>query len=200
VGKELVPDDDQGDFDVSIRLPRGTSYARTEEFVKPIEKEILALPDVRRVRQTVGAGTATFGLLMTPLEERTVSQQDLMRRVRALLRKYQGARTSVTGTTDISGAVARGPAAGGGNRLNILIQGPDIEQLQQYTVRLIESVRTIPGVVDVDSNFEPTQPELRIAVNRARAADRPGRQHRVAGDEPAHARWRRRGLGVQRRR
>ena len=35
----------------------------------------------------------------------------------------------------------------------------------------MEKVRTIPGVVDADSNFEPTQPELRITVNRARAAD-----------------------------
>ena len=35
----------------------------------------------------------------------------------------------------------------------------------------MEKVRTIEGVVDVDSNFEPTQPELRVNVNRARAAD-----------------------------
>ncbi len=32
-------------------------------------------------------------------------------------------------------------------------------------------VRTITGVVDVDSNFEPTQPEVRIMTDRARAAD-----------------------------
>jgi HAE1 family hydrophobic/amphiphilic exporter-1 len=32
-------------------------------------------------------------------------------------------------------------------------------------------VHTIPGVVDVDSNFEPTQPELRVEINRERAAD-----------------------------
>ena len=35
----------------------------------------------------------------------------------------------------------------------------------------MEKVRTINGVVDVDSNFEPTQPELQITVDRARAAD-----------------------------
>src|SRR5262249_32522322 len=42
VGKELVPDDDQGEFSVSVRLPKGTSYLRTEEFVRPIEKDILS--------------------------------------------------------------------------------------------------------------------------------------------------------------
>src|SRR6185295_6596775 len=51
VGKELVPDDDQGEFSVNVRLPRGTSYQRTEEFIKPIEKDVLALPALQRVMQ-----------------------------------------------------------------------------------------------------------------------------------------------------
>src|SRR3989454_1888363 len=184
VGKELVPDDDQGEFSINVRLPRGTSYARTEEFIKPIEKEILALPALHRVTQNVGGGNANFNIMMTPLEERKISQQQLMIQARQMLRKYQGARISVSGGTDISGASSgggggggrggRGPGGGGGgfNRLNILIQGPDIEELQAYTLQLMEKVRGIRGVVDVDTNFEPTQPELRINVDRARAADR----------------------------
>jgi HAE1 family hydrophobic/amphiphilic exporter-1 len=182
VGKELVPDDDQGEFSVNVRLPRGTSYQRTEEFIKPIEKDVLALPGLQRVMQNVNSGFANFSIMMVPLEERAVTQQELMVQARQMLRKYQGARISVSGGTDISGASTggggRGPGGGGGggggggfNRLKILIQGPDIEQLQQYTVQLMDKVREIPGVVDVDTNFEPTQPELRINVDRARAAD-----------------------------
>jgi HAE1 family hydrophobic/amphiphilic exporter-1 len=184
VGKEVVPDDDQGEFSINVRLPRGTSYQRTEEFIKPIEKEVLELPALQRVMQNVNSGFANFNIIMVPLEERNVSQQELMIRARQMLRKYQGARISVSGGTDISGASSGrgggggpgggGPGGGGGgglNRLNVLIQGPDIEQLQQYTVQLMDKVRTIPGVVDVDTNFEATQPELRINVDRARAAD-----------------------------
>jgi len=179
VGKELVPDDDQGEFSINVRLPRGTSYQRTEEFVKPIEKEVLALPALQRVMQNVNAGWVNFNIMMVPLEERKISQQELMIRARQMLRKYQGARISVSGGTDISGASSGGRGPGGGgpggggsfNRLNILIQGPDIEQLQQYTVQLMDKVREIPGIVDVDTNFEATQPELRINVDRARAAD-----------------------------
>ncbi|MGH9142594.1 MAG: efflux RND transporter permease subunit, partial [Vicinamibacterales bacterium] len=174
VGKELVPDDDQGEFSINVRLPRGTSYPRTEEFIQPIEKEVLALPALHRVMQNVNSGFASFNITMVPLEERTISQQQLMIQARQMLRKYQGARISVSGGTDISGASTsgnRGPGGGSFNRLNVLIQGPDIEQLQEYTVQLMTMVRTIPGVVDVDTNFEPTQPELRINIDRARAAD-----------------------------
>jgi len=132
------------------------------------------------VMQNINSGFANFNIMMVPLEERDFSQQQLMIQARQMLRKYQGARISVSGGTDISGASTGGRGPGGGgpggggggfNRLNILIQGPDIEQLQQYTVQLMEKVREIPGVVDVDTNFEPTQPELRINVDRARAAD-----------------------------
>ncbi len=185
VGKEVVPDDDQGEFSINIRLPRGTSYARTEEFIKPIEKDVLALPALRRVMENVNASFAYFNIAMVDLEERDITQQQLMIRSRAMLRRYQGARISVSGGTDISGASTGGrgggpgggPGGGGGggggpsNRLNILIQGPDIQQLQLYTVQLMERIRQIPGVVDVDTNFEPTQPELRVTVDRARAAD-----------------------------
>jgi HAE1 family hydrophobic/amphiphilic exporter-1 len=173
VGKELVPDDDQGEFSVNVRLPRGTSYPRTEEFIKPIEKEVLGLPALQRVMQNVNAGSASFNVMMVPLEERKISQQQVMIQARQMLRKYQGARISVSGGTDISGASSGSGGRGGGgfNRLNILIQGPEIEQLQAYTVQLMDKVREIPGVVDIDTNFEATQPELRITVDRARAAD-----------------------------
>jgi hydrophobic/amphiphilic exporter-1 (mainly G- bacteria), HAE1 family len=180
VGKELVPDDDQGEFNINVRLPRGTSYLRTEEYVQQMEKEILGLPALRRVRIQVNPGNASFGVTMVDLEERKISQQEEIIRTRAMLRKYQGARISVSGGTDISGASTSGPGGRGGgpgggggssNRLSILIQGPDIAALQDYTVQLMDGLRTIPGVVDVDTNFEPTQPELRITVDRARAAD-----------------------------
>src|SRR6185369_4285740 len=105
----------------------------------------------------VNPGSASFGVSMVDLAERKISQQELMVRTRALLRKYQGARISVSGGTDISGASSNGPGGGGGrgggggggssNRLSILIQGPDIAQLQEYTVQLMDNLRTIPGVV-----------------------------------------------------
>jgi HAE1 family hydrophobic/amphiphilic exporter-1 len=53
----------------------------------------------------------------------------------------------------------------------MLIQGPDIEQLQTYSLDLMARIKSIPGVVEVSTNFEPTQPELRVNIDRARAAD-----------------------------
>ena len=174
VGKELVPDDDQSEFSVNVRLPKGTSFQRTDEYVQGIERDLRNLPEVETEFTNVNVASANFYVGMTPLETRKISQQELMRRARLLMRRYPGARIGVSGGTDLSGASSAGGRGGGGggtNRLNILIQGPDIEQLQVYTTQLMDKVRTIPGVVDVDTNFEPTQPELRVTTDRARAAD-----------------------------
>ena len=85
-------------------------------------------------------------------------------------------RISVSGGTDISGASTAGGGRGGGgaggsNRLQLQIQGPDIDQLQEYVAELMDKLRTVPKLVDVDTNFEPTAQELRIRIDRTRAAD-----------------------------
>jgi HAE1 family hydrophobic/amphiphilic exporter-1 len=172
VGKELVPDDDQSEFSVNVNLPQGNSFASTDAYVRPIEEELRRMPYVETVFATVNPARANFYVQLAPLDRRDVSQQELIRDTRARLRRFQGARISVSGGTDISGSSTAGTGRGGGaNRLQMLIQGPDIEQLQTYIVELMDKIRTIPGVVDVDTNFEPTAQELRVRVDRARAAD-----------------------------
>lgn len=173
VGKELVPDDDQSEFSVNVRLPQGTNFQRTDEYVKPIEEALRKMREVKTVFATVNAASANFFIGLTPLNERDVSQQELMREARTYLRRFPGARISVSGGTDISGSSTggRGGGGGGANRVQLLLQGPDIQQLQTYVGELLAQVRTVPGLVDADTNFEATAPELRVRVDRTRAAD-----------------------------
>jgi len=173
VGQELVPDDDQSEFNIGINLPNGTSYDRTAEYVKDIEGMVKQMPEVQTVFSEIRNGNANYYVGMTPLESRTLSQQDLMRQARAaLVRRYPGARISVTGGTDLSGASTAGGFNGGfGGRLQLLLQGADIDQLQAYIVQLKDKLGMVPGLVDISSNFEPTAQELRVNVNRVRASD-----------------------------
>ena len=172
IGKELVPDDDQSEFSVNVKLPSGTSYPRTEEYTAEMERDLKRLPGIELIFANVNAGNANFYVGLKPLEERSISQQDIIRRARTALAKYKAARTRITGGTDISGASATGGGGSGyGSRLQALIQGPDLDQLQLYTTELIAKVKEIPGVADVDSNFDSLKPELRINVDRARSAD-----------------------------
>jgi HAE1 family hydrophobic/amphiphilic exporter-1 len=152
--------------------------------VKDIEDTVRKLPEVQTVFTSIQPGNANYFVGMTPLESRKLSQQDLMRSTRTLLVsrfRGPGVRINVSGGTDISGASSAGGGnnyggGGGGNysqgnRLQMSLQGPDIEVLQTYVGQLIDNIKTIPGVVDVNSNYEATQQELRVIVDRVRAAD-----------------------------
>src|SRR5262245_21508143 len=160
LGQELAPDDDQGEFNISINLPRGTSLDRTLEYVKDVEDTVRKLPEVQTVFTSIQPGNANYFVGMTPLDNRKLSQQELMRRTRAMLvGRYRGpgVRINVSGGTDISGASSAGGGGGGGqgnwnqgNRLQMSLQGPDIEVLQVYVGQLLDGIKAIPGVVDVN--------------------------------------------------
>jgi len=176
VGKELVPDDDQSEFSVNLRLPRGTSFDRTLEYMTPIEGELRKAlgSNLQAMMTSIQNGSGNYSVQLTPIEERKQSQQELMQVARRTLVKYRNARISVSGGTDISGASSaggRGGAGGSTNRLSMIVQGPDIDQLQLYANDLLAKVKEIDGVTDADTSFEATQPELRITVDRQRAAD-----------------------------
>ncbi len=189
VGKELVPDDDQSEFSVSLRLPRGTSFERTLEYMTPIEGELRQAlgTNLASMMTSIQNGSGNYSVQLTPIEAREASQQQLMQVARRTLSKYKNARISVSGGTDISGASTSGgggrgsgggPGGGGGgaggggtNRLSMIVQGPDIDELQKYANTLLAKVKEIDGVTDADTSFEATQPELRINIDRQRAAD-----------------------------
>jgi hydrophobic/amphiphilic exporter-1 (mainly G- bacteria), HAE1 family len=175
VGRELVPDDDQSEFSISVNLPKGTSFDQTVAYMEDVEKDIRNLGEVTTVYTNIYSSQASFYVALTDLEKRDRSQQELIREAREYLRKYPNVRVSVSGGTDISGASTSSSGGRGGgrgtNRVNLLVQGPDIEQLQTYVTELIPKIQGVPGLVDVSTNFEATQPELRVFVDRARAAD-----------------------------
>jgi HAE1 family hydrophobic/amphiphilic exporter-1 len=60
VGKELVPDDDQSEFSVNLRLPQGTSFQSTDDYVRPVEETLRKLPEVITVFANVNAASANF--------------------------------------------------------------------------------------------------------------------------------------------
>ncbi len=190
-----MPDDDQSEFSANLRLARGTSFERTLEYVMPIEGELRAAlgDNLAAMMVSIQNGSSNYSIQLTPIDEREQSQQQLMQVARRVLSKYRNARTSVSGGTDISGASSGGggrggPGGGGGgmNRLTMIMQGPDVEELQKLAyagddlkgtiqnpaeTSLLYKIRQIDGVTDSDTSFEPTQPELRINIDRQRAAD-----------------------------
>jgi HAE1 family hydrophobic/amphiphilic exporter-1 len=177
VGKNFLPVDDQSQFEINVRAPEGSTLAATSTLAERISADLRKLPGVTDTLTTIGGGAqeqvnvASIYVKLQPLEERSVSQNDLMVRARSevlarYLKEFPGQlRTSVQQVAAISGGGFRNAD------IQYVIGGPDLEKLTKYSDALLTKMKTIPDVVDADSSLVTGKPELRVVIDRARAAD-----------------------------
>lgn len=168
VGKDFVPQDDRSEFNVHIKAPEGTSIAEMDRITGELERELRTLRGVRNLLTAVGGGDnrkANEGdifVKLVDLNERSFSQQRIMNDARQLLAGYPTLRTSVGFT---------GGAGGGEADFQARLIGPNLEQLKAYADRITAALRARRGFADVDTSLVFGKPEVRIHIDRQRAAD-----------------------------
>jgi HAE1 family hydrophobic/amphiphilic exporter-1 len=167
--------DDQSGFDVNVRALEGTSLEATEVMANRIGAAIRRIPEVSYTLATVagdGAGTrnsVSIFVKLHPIEARRRDQFAVMAQVRdEVLAPFtaEGVRASVGG-----GGGPGGGGGGPGGGVQFVLRGPELRGLQEYSQRLLERVKTIPGVVDADTTLNAGKPELSVRMDRPKAAD-----------------------------
>src|SRR5258705_12557769 len=186
VVKNFLPVDDQAEFEINVRAPEGSTLASTSTLAERISADVRKLPGVNDTLTTIGGGAqeqvnvASIYVKLQPLEERSISQSDLMVRVRTeilgkYLKEFPGQlRTSVQQVAAISGGGFRNAD------IQYVIGGPDLDKLTKYSEALLAKMKTVPAAVDVDSTLITGKPGLRVVIDRARAADLGGRGADIA--------------------
>ncbi len=174
-GVNFTPVEDESRFQVSFRLPVGSSIAATQSLIERLAREVREqVPGVSDVQAMVGFGgggpsgsnSGSMFVRLKPIDQREHSQQELMNRVRRMTQPYrQSAVVSVQGTSGLSFAGGRGAA------IQYALVGPDLQKLDEYTTKAIELMDANRALVDVDRSYQPGLPELRIDIDRKRAAD-----------------------------
>ncbi|MBI3951303.1 MAG: efflux RND transporter permease subunit [Acidobacteria bacterium] len=170
IGKDFIPFEDESQFEITVRAPEGISLQGMDELMQEIEREVRELPGVTSILTTIGAGgqqrvsNGAVYVKLIDLDQRDYTQFDVMAQARRLLKKYPNLRVSVQNIAVMSGGGFRAAA------VQYTLQGPDIHKLTQYSDHLQHFLRSIPGVVDVDSTLETGKPEVGVAIDRERAA------------------------------
>ena len=194
VKQEFIPTNvDEAEFEISVNGPEGTNLAVMNETMAAIEKDILSTPGVRLVLSNAGGsflGGVNQGgayVRIAPHEERTFSlgrlwtetrnghplnafkgnysQQDVMIEVRRRLQKYSPMRVGVRNGQSFNFG------ASGRFDIDFNLRGPDIVALAGYADDLMQRSKTLGGIVDADTSLKLNKPELRVEIDRARAAD-----------------------------
>jgi multidrug efflux pump len=164
--REFVPPDDRGFFFTFVVAPEGATVAYTDEYLKQLEGIVHGTKDVRSTFAVIGFGgppsSAILGVLLTDWDVRKRSAQDIIGEVQP---KFFG----VPGVF----AFAVNPPAFGGFQapVQFVVQNRDFEALVRGMDTLTARARTIPGLLNVDTDLRVTKPELVVTLDRDRAED-----------------------------
>lgn len=178
VGMAFLPDEDESAFQVNLRGPQGTSLAATQSIIDRMARDIREqLPGVKNTLVFAGGfggggstNSGTINVTLVPVNERSRSQADLINVARQITRKYSNKdyRVTVSAASSIAGSIGLGR---GGSSVGYYIAGPDMEKLKEYADQLVDRMRQDPTFRDPDSNVEVGTPEVRVVIDREKAAD-----------------------------
>ena len=175
-GVNFTPDEDESRFQISVRLPVGSSLAATQSLLTRIARDGREkLPGVSDTLEIAGfGGGGTIGqpnsgqlfLRLRPIDQRELSQQEIVARARRVVQPYRQAAT-----IGVQGSGGLAVISGRGAAIQYALVGPDLQRLDDYTTKAVAILDKNPVIVDADRSYLPGRPELRINVDRRRAAD-----------------------------
>jgi hydrophobe/amphiphile efflux-1 (HAE1) family protein len=167
LGSEFFPQQDQGQFIVTVEAAPGSSLDQTSKIANKIEKMVEKKKGVETILTTIGSGNdpVTKGNILVqlvPKGERDYSIFDYMDELRAKLKDIAGAKLSLS--------VPGGPGGGNQKPVTFSVRGPDLNVLQQIAMQVQHILKTTPGAVDVENSLENSKPEVEIRMDRDKAS------------------------------
>ncbi|MBM3892140.1 MAG: efflux RND transporter permease subunit, partial [Verrucomicrobia bacterium] len=186
--QEYVPSNvDEGEFEVSITAREGTSLMAMDDVARRVEAQLRATRGVEHVLSSLGGSrflgsvnNARFIVRLIPHSERVFSwnrlwqwppwrafqgnysQRDVAMEVRRRLKQFPELRTSIRNPQTFS--------LGGPNfDIDFSLLGPDLDALAAYAEALRLKAPRL-GLLDADTTLKLDKPELRIVIDRERAA------------------------------
>ena len=177
VGRPFLPNEDQGEFEFTVDAPEGTSLAGMEKIVVGMAKQLETVPGIAHVIPTIFERVNHCHMLvqLQPLDERRQSQEQIAMAARREMSAFAAYRPTVVFRTPIGG--------GESNAWPILVNlyGPDLQHAERLRAALNERLQSLPQFIDVKARVNLGNPELRVDVDRQRAADLGVRVASLAG-------------------
>lgn len=168
LGSEFVPQADNNELYVQFYTPVGSSLDLTIDKARQVEAALREFPEALYTYATINTGTvqgknyATLFVRLKDRAQRARAVKDLVTPVRSRLAEIAGVTVTTVG---VAGSF------GSNKQIDISIQGPDQAQLELIAAKALEVMRSVPGVVDLDSSSKPAKPTVAIDINRALASD-----------------------------
>ncbi len=165
---ELAPIEDRGVVVGIFSGPEGATPAIMSENARKLEALYAEVPELRSYFMVVGSPTVSQGisfLRLLPWEERERSSIEIAESLRNGMYLIPGIRATPTTPASLGSGSHSKPVE------MVLLTTRPYEELQAIVDRVIAAARANTGLINLESNLELNKPELRVEVDRDKAAD-----------------------------
>jgi multidrug efflux pump len=169
--QEYAPQEDRGQFNGSIQAPEGTGYARLREAADKIEVALKPYFDDGTIQRGVVSvpgwnnQSGIVNVTLKPWGERKIATQDLINIVSKQWEEIPDVRV-----TAFMNNGNRGGGGGGGTPVQLVLGGPNYDELARWRDIIIARASENPGLTRLDSDLRETQPQVLVRVDSDRAA------------------------------
>jgi CzcA family heavy metal efflux pump len=182
IGTEFFPDQDEGQFSVTIKLPVGTRTEETYKVVQQMESIVMKeVPELQALFSTTGIPSARSGsggrggnsgthaanisVALIPIDQRTRTVFEIVKALRPKLSKFPGVNVFISTGGFLKFLLNFGSSA----PIDVEILGYDLKQGSQLAKDIAALARTVPGAKDVQVTREDNLPEIRVKIDRDKA-------------------------------
>ena len=168
LGTEFVPKSDFSETNLTFNTPVGSSLEVTESRARQVEAILHEFPEVRYTLTTINTGNAqgkiyaSIYIRLIDRKARKLGVEDMSVILRERLKRVPGITVTHVGLLD---------PMGGQKQIMFSLQGADTAELERLTLLAMDKIRSVPGLVDLDSSVKPDKPTLEVQINRDAASD-----------------------------
>ena len=174
IPSELAPREDRGSLFINVDAPEGTNYADMVSKMRLVEREVMKYVDSgeltrvnARAPRGFGGGEqyngGTLSVMLKPWGQRRPIWT-IVNELNQKLNAIPGIRASVIVRQGLGGR-------GGGQPVQFVLQGSTYEELVAWRDIISAKAAENPGLVGLDDDYKETKPQLRVKIDRNRAAD-----------------------------
>jgi multidrug efflux pump len=171
---ELAPAEDVGIIQVQLAGPEGTGFNAMNNYLRSVEAEINPMVDKGAVRKTIGRlpggngaaedfSDARVIVFLKPWDERTDTTADVATKINGMLAQYPALRGNASAPSSLG--------RGRGQPINLVIAGASYPDLARARDNIMAAARQNPGIINIDSDYKESKPQLLLDVDTARAGD-----------------------------
>jgi multidrug efflux pump len=166
--QELAPLEDRGTILATINAPDGSTLEFTDRYARALEKIGQSYPEFDRIFANMGSPTVGQGTVIYRAVDWDERKRTTLEMARDMTPKFGG-------LPGVNAIAITPPSLGQGFRerpLNFVIQTSDSYQnLNQIARQMLDEIAKNPGIVQPDADLRLNKPELRVEVDRVKAAE-----------------------------